>query len=303
MNVAITRCPACATRFKVSEAQLEARDGLVRCGRCETVFNAREHLLPGEPSPQLDLPIGDEPPQATDAAGHLEDLPDQTDLVMPATEPGDHYIAPEFSVLSPDSADQPDMVDLPDVTALEDEPASLVRQAQWSGDETEGTEEPARPRRLPLVLISLLVLLLLAQATYFFRNEIALHLPGTKPWLQRVCEILSCRIDLPRDADQLAIESSELEADAKRPDTFILHVLLRNHAPYAQALPSLELTLTDTREQMIARRIFSPADYLPLLEQKIGAIAAGRELAMALPLETTGLRPTGYRLLLFYPRQ
>lgn len=40
-----TQCPACQTRFKVSDAQLAAANGLVRCGRCAHVFNATDHLV------------------------------------------------------------------------------------------------------------------------------------------------------------------------------------------------------------------------------------------------------------------
>lgn len=44
-----TRCPQCRTVFKLTLAQLKARDGLVRCGRCGCVFRADQHLyaLPG----------------------------------------------------------------------------------------------------------------------------------------------------------------------------------------------------------------------------------------------------------------
>lgn len=40
----ITRCPHCATHFRVAAAQLEIREGMVRCGRCSAIFNARDHL-------------------------------------------------------------------------------------------------------------------------------------------------------------------------------------------------------------------------------------------------------------------
>jgi predicted Zn finger-like uncharacterized protein len=40
----ITLCPHCATRFRVTSEQLAARQGLVRCGYCQGVFNGFEHL-------------------------------------------------------------------------------------------------------------------------------------------------------------------------------------------------------------------------------------------------------------------
>ncbi|OZI77477.1 DUF3426 domain-containing protein [Bordetella genomosp. 12] len=46
----VTRCPHCATAFKVVADQLRVRNGLVRCGVCNTVFDGRACLVtPGEP--------------------------------------------------------------------------------------------------------------------------------------------------------------------------------------------------------------------------------------------------------------
>src|SRR6266496_4124560 len=46
----ITRCPACATAFRVTEPQLSARAGQVRCGRCGALFDALTALSPGPAS-------------------------------------------------------------------------------------------------------------------------------------------------------------------------------------------------------------------------------------------------------------
>ena len=59
----ITRCPTCATTFRVLPAQLSARGGRVRCGKCAAVFDGVASLLteeaiaalPAEPSPQMGL--------------------------------------------------------------------------------------------------------------------------------------------------------------------------------------------------------------------------------------------------------
>jgi len=52
-----TRCPDCRTPFKITPAQLAARDGVVRCGKCGTVFVASAQLL--EPSGATDTPPAD----------------------------------------------------------------------------------------------------------------------------------------------------------------------------------------------------------------------------------------------------
>ena len=58
----ITRCPTCATAFRVVPGQLSARGGRVRCGKCGAVFDGIAALVEGgseplllEPSPQLGL--------------------------------------------------------------------------------------------------------------------------------------------------------------------------------------------------------------------------------------------------------
>ena len=47
----ITRCPKCGTAFRISDALLKSAKGVVRCGSCLSVFNAREHLEAGKTAP------------------------------------------------------------------------------------------------------------------------------------------------------------------------------------------------------------------------------------------------------------
>jgi predicted Zn finger-like uncharacterized protein len=58
----ITRCQACSSAFRVQRAQLAARGGKVRCGKCGAIFDGiaglveeGAELLRLEPSPQLGL--------------------------------------------------------------------------------------------------------------------------------------------------------------------------------------------------------------------------------------------------------
>jgi predicted Zn finger-like uncharacterized protein len=45
MAAMYTRCPECQSTFRITPAQIKAREGLVRCGRCRAVFQAGEHLV------------------------------------------------------------------------------------------------------------------------------------------------------------------------------------------------------------------------------------------------------------------
>ena len=317
-----TLCPQCATRFKVSEEQLEAHDGMVRCGRCQNVFNAREHLQEEEPSPQLSLLIDEEPAAVTEDSSDdtvklpvAETPPDSEAEAVEGTNDGAPLATEEIvdldeasdsavEVAPEEQSDHPDLTPIPNLTGLEDEPATLAQQVQFVDDPVEGNEAAIRkPKRyLATVFGVTLFLLLTAQAAYHFRDTLAVKLPGLKPLLVQLCAQLDCTVELPREAELLSIESSELEADAKLVNVITLHALLHNRAGYAQAWPSLELTLTDTRDEAIARRTFHPADYLKDKNELERGIGHNREREIALRLDTTDLRPSGYRLLLFYPQ-
>ena len=70
----ITHCPDCTTAFKVTPDQLKLANGWVRCGRCNTVFEAHLHFSPGaepeqiEPVFDVPAPSGAEAVSATSAA-------------------------------------------------------------------------------------------------------------------------------------------------------------------------------------------------------------------------------------------
>ena len=74
----------------------------------------------------------------------------------------------------------------------------------------------------------------------------------------------------------------------------------RNRAPVEQDYPAFELTLTNSQEQTISRRVFLPAEYLQWTEAADG-LKAGSELPIRLFLDTGELRAAGYRVYLFYP--
>jgi len=273
-----TQCPQCNTRFKVSQEQLEAHQGMVRCGRCQAVFNAAEHLQDDQPSPQLNLPIAPEETRQTPAEAVHEEL--------------------DFS--RKDTAH----IKIPGKKTGAAEPVTLAQQITFADDLNATSPEPVKksPRWPWVVGCLLLLIVLLAQAAYFFRVELAANLPGLKPALTAYCGLLQCTVPLPQKADLVSIESSDLEADPAQSNVIILNALLHNRAPYAQAYPNLELTLTDTQDKALARRTFLPAEYLKPGEDEKQGLAVNRELSVKLNLDTTDLKPSGYRLFLFYPQ-
>ena len=123
---------------------------------------------------------------------------------------------------------------------------------------------PPPPRRWPWVVGTLLALAALGlKALLTFRVELAVLWPPTKPALVALCQFAGCEVGLPTKVGMVGIEASDLHPDSGHPGRLALAATLKNRAPFAQQFPHLELTLTDTADQAIARKVLAPADYLP----------------------------------------
>ena len=165
-------------------------------------------------------------------------------------------------------------------------------------------ETPPPRRSLAWAFCVVLALVALAaQAAHYFRTEVAVLVPETRPYLAQACAVLKCELKLPRRPKLMAIESSDLQADGRRDNVIVLNAVLRNQAQFAQEYPALELTLTDERDEAVARRVLMPADYLAGLpaDQIARGIGAGAEAALRVYFDTGGLRAIGYRMYLFFP--
>ena len=261
----ITRCPQCGTRFKVSQAQLDACRGTVRCGCCQTVFNAIQPQPGSQPGLQPAPPRTETPP------------------------PVGATTAPRIARGSAPPVSRDPVVVRPD---------------------KDGAGLPgARPRAFRnrihpawAMAVAGMSVVILMQALYFFRVEFAAHLPGIRPALLGYCELLDCTIPLPQKLDQLRIESSAMESAPGQAGIVTLHAILRNRAAFAQTYPDLVLTLTNPYDEALARRIFSPAEYLEPGQQERQGMPPNDETAIELYLDTGDLKPAGYRLLLSYSR-
>jgi predicted Zn finger-like uncharacterized protein len=251
-----TRCPVCATAFRVQRAQLAARGGQVRCGKCNTVFDGVAALVEESAAPA-------------------------------ALEP-----SPQLGLFDPSRRPQP----------------AAASAADWPVEEPvpEFLAEPDPPPRSAFLwgfLALVAALLLLGQAAHRYRTEIAILIPEARGVLDSACRYLRCQVQLPRRAELMSIESSDLQADPRRENVIVLNALIRNRAPFAQDYPALELTLTDEVDRPVLRRVLSAQDYLG--GARAGAaqgLAANAEAPLRVSFDASAARATGYRLYLFYPQ-
>lgn len=309
----LTRCPACETTFRVTPEQLKVRAGKVRCGECQHVFNALDTLIEEPIVVMAPPPAPEQAPQEDLAVPPAPSVEDGEAESVAATA-----ITPE---ISPDEQPEPEPDPVPD-SSPETLPDPSTATVPESGPEPEPTPEateplveepeplpdlfaePPPPRRWPWVIGVLLALGALSlQLAIAFRVELAVLMPEAKPALVALCDMAGCEVGLPRKVELVGIEASDLhpDTDPAHKGRLALTATLKNRAPFAQEFPHLELTLTDTADKAIARKVLTPADYLPAKTPAAAGMPANGDLAISVGIDPQDLPASGYRLYLFYP--
>ncbi|SFB67550.1 MJ0042 family finger-like domain-containing protein [Polaromonas sp. OV174] len=330
------RCGHCSEVFDAS-AQLQA-DEAARSG---AVASAPEALAAVQQSAPSQLAAEPEPPEET--AKSLAVREAVTPEALAPNEAGD------FDPASWKQARQlpdPESEHVPaSASALDDTPGPQeLAHTQAAADEAETDVEPAEQQasmaaepdaeqdvsfvrdaqrkafwKKPLIrglLACLALALLVALALQWVvqqRDRLVALEPRLLPALQALCVPLRCDIRPPRHIESLVIDSSSFNHLGA--ETYRLSFTLKNTGPIPLEIPLLELSLTDTRDQTLLRRVLLPAQF----GASGATLAAHSELAGVLSLKVASeaeqaaaplspssapalpLRVAGYRILAFYP--
>lgn len=179
-----------------------------------------------------------------------------------------------------------------DAPAPRDEP-SFVRQARrkafWHSRGMRG---------VLWGLCGMLALGLMGQVMVHERDSLAARLPAAGGWLAAACRPLGCSVGAVHQIESVVIDSSNL---ARRLDNFYaFDLVLKNTATVPVAFPALELSLTDSRENVIVRRVFLPDELpgAPVLLPAQGHQSVSLRLSIA---DQSVSSMSGYRALVFYP--
>ncbi|MHB1331939.1 MAG: zinc-ribbon and DUF3426 domain-containing protein [Sulfuriferula sp.] len=232
------------------------------------------------------------------------DMPaEPAEEITPSVKDSEHVEEPEQRLEEPASP-----IETPVEWAVEPSDAEPPREsmaASLPADALTNTARLVQRKRLRSTLLGIgsaaLALLLAAQLVYLMRTPIAARIPAVKPWLVTACMAVGCNVPLPHDSDAIKISSSDLLSDPAHPARIQVSLLIANEAGYAEAYPHIELTLTDTHDAPLAKRIFAPTEYLRTPGKEAAGIRPGSEASVDLLLDIGNLAATGYRVLVFYP--
>jgi hypothetical protein len=275
-----------------ARAVVEAESETKAEGKLETEFEADAELkAEAEPEEEAGTKAGAEVESETDFEGEFA-----AEAEAPQAQPDSLSQMP-----LPGRAALDMLADGATVAALSPHPefnhhdVSFIRQAP--NPETVRRTSLRRALWVFAGVASLVALLL--QMALHERDSIAAAAPALRPLLQAMCAPMQCRVQAPREIEAIVIDGSSFSA--LRNEGYKLSLTLRNRAAHALAVPAIELSLTDIREQPVLRRVLLPSEMgagAAVLPPR-GEWSTTLELAVA---DGAGRsRIVGYRLLAFYP--
>jgi hypothetical protein len=178
---------------------------------------------------------------------------------------------------------------------------SLSRPTVIEDLSTEPQYQPKRKINIWAMLACVLLAMLAGlQTIYSTRTKIAAEYPQFKSYLVQACSVLKCEVELPKNLDFFTIDDSDMQEDDTHQDVINFSSLLINNAPYTQAYPNIELTLTDTDDQPVLRKVIKPSEYLATSTNVDAGIDSREEERINLAINVTDLAVAGYRVLLVY---
>ena len=142
----------------------------------------------------------------------------------------------------------------------------------------------------------LLLVLLAAQVVYFYAPQLARD-ARLKPWLALYCERAGCDLKPPRGTLSIELVQTSVAPHPRYENALRLSAVLVNRAEQAQSHPVMEVSLTDSEGQVLARRSFTPAQYLESPAAH-GALAPNVAVRAHLDVTNADGRAVGYEIRL-----
>ena len=267
MTVYITRCPACQQAFKINENQLQAKNGQVRCGFCQNVFNARELLYKS-----IDLEGGlnrieREAEVERQGIANMKSLADQL-KGFDSVDDNQGLVSVRSEIRN--GPERLDIINGGSNVSVISHPASSAVPSESETDEVEDEDsyEEETKKRSSKTWLWLIVALIAIVA-------IVLKVLAAN---QNACEKITCEprhavtpLDAPLKpestsasdkADVAAVSIVSHSLQQVTGNQYAISVDLKNSSEANQAYPILTVVLKGEKEDIITRRRINPSEYL-----------------------------------------
>ena len=229
-----TQCSHCKAVFRVTMKELTAAQGLLRCGECDTIFDAMKALSTTLPEERT---FADS--QMAESANGSRSKPADTRIrVLPANQSTKSRTKNRVS-------------------------------GNYAAASDNKPKASNRSRKLLWLSLAALAVLLLLQLLYTSRAWF-MEQPLTTNISQRICSFIGCEIQTPRDVDKIRVVSKSVYSHPNAPQHLIISSSIRNDAAFAQPYPMLEISFFNSDAEVVALRRFQATEYIG--KQKANAL-------------------------------
>ncbi len=277
-----TRCPSCRAAFSITDQQLEIASGMVRCGMCEHVFDARLYLfkqsndddqevdvaLEQTQSPNIDLEFLDKQLHSSEKLDQIleqdNELHDNNNSVDATVSDTQQNLDQSETVIPKIIADQ--------VSNLENE-STVINPRKWLG------------MFLLLFLIGALIIQIIS----------VVKLPLLPEKLQSyICPWITCVDQAPRALSKIEVLNRSIYTHPNEQNALMVTVTIINRAQFAQPYPIIQLRFLNVSGDVIAARQFGANHYLTSIWQSKNLMETNSPLSIKLEVEDVGEEVVSY---------
>jgi predicted Zn finger-like uncharacterized protein len=280
------RCPECQTIFRITPAQLRAHAGMVRCGQCHEVFRADVHGTLsaasglGSAATEALKPPGPRPAAVKPAKSGA--APGKKTKRRAAGTAGRKARKSSASTAAPDAAPVDDI-------------------SQISAPLLQPRARPRIPQLLWGLASLVAVLVLIGQIGFLYRHDLA-RTPELLPLMTSACELLDCEIHPPRRPVLIELlDQTRIAPHPKYENVLRLRAAMVNRTEAAQTYPLMEVSLTNSNGELLARRTFQPREYLEQPTSAAAPMPAGVVMNALIDVTNPDNRAVGYEIRLLWP--
>ena len=320
----LTQCPNCQTTFRVTTEILRVADGQVRCGRCQTQFDALDRLIdenePAQPAarsprtthtPAAERIEVDEPAAQEDITLEGRHIEISGRYRMPDGPRGEPQIREEtveewveIDDIDDEVTNDAGEIEVDEDLIADDGPLEIEVAAQPAyeaeAEQVEPEEDllaaPPRPALAPVwkILAGPLALLLAIQLVHTYRHALARN-PRIGPAIVSVYSAVGVNLQPDWDLHAYEILQWHLGSDPAMPGTLRVRASLKNVASFAQPYPLLKLVLEDRWGERVREREFEPSEYLDPTTAPDRLLAPAQQATATVSIVDPGPDAEGFR--------
>lgn len=337
----LTQCPACHTSFQVTGGILRAAHGQVRCGHCNTQFDAIEHLIDNE-SPDaaaanvaaskgiiVEEPVAEE----ITLEGSRIEISGTYRTVREGDEPRTETIVQEFTVAEEpempvaDAADSPIVTEdnggsahdaalpppaAPPASAADDEAGPLQRRSMepftaarrdWrpGAGSVDDFGAAAIPHGWWWPTLATVMALALIAQIINHYRQDLARRADVGPHLTRIYTVLGLPLEPRWELSAYALKQWGVISDPGLGGALRVRASIANNAPFAQPYPLLKLTLEDRFGMQVGSREFKPEEYLPSANRAKRLLDARQSVNADIAIVDPGEEAVGFQLNVCLP--